>query len=73
MSQVHFGLDKFITFEKAVVTSGTFDGVHDGHKVIFERLKTIAQKINGVFLKVDILAKEFRKILIAYPFIFISS
>lgn len=47
MSQVHFGLDKFITLEKAVVTSGTFDGVHDGHKVIFDRLKAIAQKING--------------------------
>jgi len=30
-----------------VVTTGSFDGVHVGHKVIINRLKTLAQQING--------------------------
>ena len=47
MSTVYFGLDNFKTLENAVVTSGTFDGVHDGHKVIFNTLKKIAKSING--------------------------
>lgn len=44
MSKVYFGLDEFSRIENAVVTSGTFDGVHDGHKVIFNRLNIIAQE-----------------------------
>jgi riboflavin kinase/FMN adenylyltransferase len=47
MSEVYFGLDNFKTLDKAVVTSGTFDGVHDGHRVIFNSLKIIAQQIKG--------------------------
>ncbi|MCW5919185.1 MAG: bifunctional riboflavin kinase/FAD synthetase, partial [Bacteroidetes bacterium] len=31
----------------AVITLGTFDGVHLGHKVIIERLKKIAGDVNG--------------------------
>jgi riboflavin kinase / FMN adenylyltransferase len=44
MSKVYFGLDEFSRIENAIVTSGTFDGVHDGHKVIFNRLNIIAQE-----------------------------
>lgn len=47
MSAVYFGLDNFKTLDKAVVTSGTFDGIHDGHKVIFNNLKQTAKQING--------------------------
>jgi riboflavin kinase/FMN adenylyltransferase len=47
MSSIYFGLDNFKPIKNAVVTSGTFDGVHDGHKVIFNNLKNIAQQING--------------------------
>jgi len=47
MSIVYFGLDHFTPLNNGVVTSGTFDGVHDGHKVIFNSLKNIAQQING--------------------------
>jgi riboflavin kinase / FMN adenylyltransferase len=47
MSKVYFGLDKFEKLSNAIVTSGTFDGVHDGHKVIFNRLNSIAKESNG--------------------------
>ena len=33
--------------EKAVVTTGTFDGVHVGHQTIINRLKEIALRIGG--------------------------
>ncbi len=32
---------------KAVVTIGTFDGVHLGHQAIFKKMKSIAQSIGG--------------------------
>jgi len=34
-------------FQNAVITIGTFDGVHEGHRKIIEHLKDEAQKING--------------------------
>ncbi len=34
-------------FKNAVVTIGTFDGVHNGHKIIIESLKKLATTING--------------------------
>lgn len=33
--------------KKAVVTTGSFDGVHIGHKVIINRLNQLAREING--------------------------
>ncbi len=33
--------------KNAVVTTGTFDGVHVGHKVIIDRLKQLAEEIGG--------------------------
>ncbi len=44
---VFFGLDQLPLFSNAVVTIGTFDGVHLGHKVIIERLRQKAKEING--------------------------
>lgn len=38
------GCDKI---ENPVVTTGTFDGVHFGHKVILNRLKQLAHRYNG--------------------------
>ena len=33
--------------KNAVITTGTFDGVHEGHQVIINQLKNIANKIGG--------------------------
>jgi riboflavin kinase/FMN adenylyltransferase len=35
------------TFKNAIVTQGTFDGVHAGHRKIIEQLKKIAAQVNG--------------------------
>lgn len=45
--KIHYGLDQFQTLNNAVVTSGTFDGLHKGHQVILNRLKQIARRTNG--------------------------
>lgn len=45
--QVYRDIDKLPVFRNAVITIGTFDGVHQGHRKIIENLKQEAQKING--------------------------
>ncbi|MBS1667186.1 MAG: bifunctional riboflavin kinase/FAD synthetase [Bacteroidetes bacterium] len=44
---VHTDLEKLPLFNNAVVTIGTFDGVHTGHQQIIEQLKNEAVKIDG--------------------------
>ncbi|MBP6661024.1 MAG: riboflavin biosynthesis protein RibF, partial [Chitinophagales bacterium] len=35
--QIHYGLDKLPSFKNAVLTIGTYDGVHFGHQQIIKR------------------------------------
>ncbi|PWK26590.1 riboflavin kinase/FMN adenylyltransferase [Arcicella aurantiaca] len=44
---VYYGLEEFKKLENAVVTSGTFDGVHLGHRKILNRLIEVAQQTEG--------------------------
>lgn len=45
--KVYHGLESFQGVKNAVVTAGTFDGVHIGHQKIINRLKQIAEDIDG--------------------------
>jgi riboflavin kinase/FMN adenylyltransferase len=45
--KVYRSVDTIPAFERAVVTIGTFDGVHTGHRLILDQLKQEARRING--------------------------
>ncbi len=45
--QVHRDINNLPFFRNAVVTTGTFDGVHTGHLQIIQQLKEEAENING--------------------------
>ncbi len=45
--KIFHGFEEVGRIRNAVVTTGSFDGVHIGHKVILERLKNLAAEIGG--------------------------
>jgi riboflavin kinase / FMN adenylyltransferase len=45
--QVHRNIDRLPSFRNAVITIGTFDGVHMGHRQVIEKLKQEAKAANG--------------------------
>ena len=45
--KVYTSIDQFEKLDNAIVTTGTFDGVHIGHQKIISRLKEIAKLDNG--------------------------
>ena len=44
---LHKDIEHLPQFKKAVITIGTFDGVHQGHQKIIDQLKTEAKKTGG--------------------------
>src|ERR1039457_6575193 len=45
--KVHYDIDHLPLFKNAVITIGTFDGVHTGHLQIINQLKKEAELVNG--------------------------
>lgn len=45
--EIHYSFEKFGKIKNPVVTTGTFDGVHVGHKTIINRLNKLAENIEG--------------------------
>ena len=45
--KVYYALEDFTSLQNAVVTTGTFDGVHVGHKKILDQLSKAAKECGG--------------------------
>ena len=45
--KLYRNLEEFLPLSNAVVTTGTFDGVHIGHQTVLNQLKSVAEKNNG--------------------------
>src|ERR1700743_2219310 len=45
--KIYHHIDEFVSAKNAVVTIGTFDGVHLGHRKIIERIKQLAKASGG--------------------------
>src|SRR5215218_1788190 len=45
--QVHYNIEALPVFRNAVITIGTFDGVHMGHRQVITKLKDEAKSVAG--------------------------
>jgi riboflavin kinase/FMN adenylyltransferase len=45
--KIHHDFSSFKEVKNPVLTIGTFDGVHLGHQALLNRMKTLAQEVNG--------------------------
>ena len=51
--RIYYSLDDFTRLKYAIVTSGTFDGVHLGHQKIIQRLVEIKEKDPTLYMEYD--------------------
>lgn len=47
MMNVHYGVDELPQIHNAVITVGSYDGIHQGHRQILSRLVDLAREIDG--------------------------
>jgi len=45
-------LNNLPSFKNAVITIGSYDGVHLGHQKIFSRIQQLAKDVNGVSIAI---------------------
>ena len=45
--QVHYNIETLPVFKNAIITIGTFDGVHMGHRQIIDKMKEEAKANQG--------------------------
>ena len=45
--KVYLSIDNLPSFKNPVITIGTFDGVHEGHRHLIQKIKSLAKENNG--------------------------